>query len=114
MTRRPMTRSRKVRIFEAAGGICHICLSRIDGVRERWDAEHVIPLAAGGEDDDDNLRPAHVACHRGKTTEDAKVIAKTKRVRAKHIGAVPKRRGFLTNKDGPWKARLGKSPERRT
>ena len=113
MSRRPMTRSRKVRIFEVAGGICHICGSKIDGVRERWDAEHVIPLAAGGDDDDDNLRPAHVACHRGKTTEDAKVIAKTKRVRAKHMGAAPKRSRFATSRTGAWKAKVGGQVERR-
>lgn len=89
MTRRSMSRTRRVRIFDAAGGACHICAGCIQP-GEAWEVEHVIPLVISGDDSDDNLRPAHVKCHRAKTTEDAGTIAKAKRVHAKHIGAKPK------------------------
>lgn len=94
MSRRRMSTTRRVRIFEAAGGVCHICGGKIDATRERWDADHVIPLELSGDDSDDNLRPAHERCHRAKTsTEDVPRIAKAKRVRAKHLGAAkPKRK----------------------
>ena len=71
MTRIRRTALQRLRIFEAAAGLCHICGGRIDGTRERWDVEHVIPLALGGEDADHNIRPAHAACHRAKSARDA-------------------------------------------
>ena len=86
MTRR-MSTTRRARIFEAHGGRCHICGERIDGTRERWDVEHVVPYALTRDDSDDNLAPAHIACHREKTREDVARIAKAKRVKAKHEGA---------------------------
>lgn len=86
MTRR-MSPTRRARIFESAGGICHICGDKIDGIREKWEVEHVIALEISRDDTDDNLRPAHVACHKAKTKEDAGTIAKAKRVHRKHTGA---------------------------
>ena len=106
MTRRSMSTTRRVRIFEAADGRCHLCGVKI-GVGEAWEAEHRIALAAGGTDDDDNLAPAHIACHRSKTTDDAKLIAKVKRVRAKHIGAkAPPRATIPGSKGSRWKRKL--------
>lgn len=89
MTRRRMSTTRRARIFAAHNGVCHICKATIDGTRERWDADHVIPLQMSGDDSDDNLAPAHERCHRDKTAgKDIPQIAKAKRVYAKHIGAV--------------------------
>ncbi len=98
MTRRAMTALRRARVFDAAHGICHLCRIAIK-TGEAWEVEHVIALECGGTDDDANLRPAHVACHKIKTADDHKAGAKLKRVRARHIGAhVPKQpiqsRGF--------------------
>ena len=108
---RQMSASRRARIFAAAGGICHICETRIDGVRERWDADHVVPYALTCDDSDDNLRPAHERCHRGrdsKTSDDVKVIAKAKRVERKHIGAAPTSRHPLPDgRNSPWKRKIG-------
>jgi len=88
MTRRRMSPTRRARIFQAHGGVCHICGQVIDGTRERWDADHVIALEISGDDSDDNLRPAHEACHRAKSDkQDAPTIAKAKRVAGKHSGA---------------------------
>lgn len=81
-SRRSLSTTRKLRIFEAAGGLCHICGTKIFG--KGWDAEHVIPLALGGADDDRNLRPAHKACHGDKTKIDNASWSKAKRMRAKH------------------------------
>lgn len=106
MTRRRLSTSARVALFEAAGGRCHICGGRI-AVGDAWDADHVIPLAMGGEDGGDNLAPAHRACHRGagsKTSEDVAAIAKAKRVRAKHLGAAAAPRATLPgSKASRWK-----------
>lgn len=85
MTRR-MSTTRRARIFEAHGGTCHICGVKIDGTRERWDVEHIVPYALTRDDSDGNLAPAHAACHAPKTKQDVAAIAKAKRVSAKHTG----------------------------
>jgi 5-methylcytosine-specific restriction protein A len=83
--RRSLSPTRRVKIFEDAGGRCHICEGKIFG--KEWDVEHVIPLALGGADDASNMRPAHKSCHGEKTKADAASWSKAKRIRAKHIGA---------------------------
>lgn len=72
-------------MFELADGLCHICGMRIRAA-EKWDIEHVIPLALGGADNPPNMRPAHKACHAPKTAADVASIAKAKRQKARHIG----------------------------
>ncbi len=107
MTRRRMNTTRRARIFQAANGICHICGEPIDGTRERWDADHVIPLEISGDDSDDNLRPAHERCHRAKTSkEDAPTIAKCKRVAAKHSGARKAKATLPGSKHSKWKRKI--------
>jgi 5-methylcytosine-specific restriction endonuclease McrA len=107
MTRRRMNTTRRARIFQAANGICHICGEQIDGTKERWDADHVIPLEISGDDSDDNLRPAHERCHRAKTSkEDAPAIAKCKRVAAKHIGARETRQSLPGGRKSKWKKKI--------
>lgn len=89
--RKKRTPLQAMALFEQHGGICHICGQKIDGTREGWDLEHVIALEISGDDSDENLRPAHKACHAEKTRDDKGRIAKAKRVRAKHLGAKKKR-----------------------
>jgi 5-methylcytosine-specific restriction protein A len=47
--------------------ICHIC--HHPGATQ---ADHVIPLAEGGPDTEQNMRPAHPDCHQAKTRQEAK------------------------------------------
>jgi hypothetical protein len=62
---------------------CYICGLPIYPAREAWEADHPIAHALGGTE----LRPAHVKCHRVKTTtQDVPAIAKSKRVFDKHYG----------------------------
>jgi 5-methylcytosine-specific restriction protein A len=87
MNRRRLTRAQKVRIFDAAHGICHICNSKIFvECGERWEVEHRKPLWLGGTDDFGNMSPAHIRCHRGKTVREHVTRLKGIRQRAKHLG----------------------------
>lgn len=107
MSRKRWTALRRARLFDAHNGLCHICGLKIDAVRGGFEVEHVIPLALGGEDDEANCRPAHVACHKGKTADDKAQIAKTNRVRAKHLGAREKPRRIMPgSKASKWKKPL--------
>lgn len=88
MTRRRLSTKARAAIFAAANGICHICGTAIQAT-EAWDADHLVPLALGGEDSPENMRPAHAKCHRGagsKTSDDVAKIAKAKRNEARHKG----------------------------
>jgi Restriction endonuclease len=56
------------RICARDGYICWLCHHPIDPAlrvpqRQAATVDHVIPLAAGGTDDDANLRPAHLGCN---------------------------------------------------
>jgi len=87
MARHRLSTRERVRCFDDAGGLCHICLTKIQA-GQRWEVSHPIPLEAGGDDVPENRRPAHYACHRTVTAEqDIPMIAKIKRILAKHIGA---------------------------
>lgn len=87
MSRRSLSKSQRLDVLHAAGGLCHICGQTINLARgDKMEIEHVIPIALGGLDDAINTRPAHRACHAQKTKSDVKTIAKAKRVKAKHTG----------------------------
>ena len=104
--RRNWTALRRAKVFEAHGGRCHLCGERIDGTREPWELEHIIPLALGGEDDERNVAPAHVSCHRAKTLIDKGNIAKANRVRAKHIGAHVSASPLPGGRKSKWKKKM--------
>ena len=94
--RKTHSRKDRARIFAGNDGKCHLCEGRI-AVGEAWEVEHVIPYALTQDDSDGNLKPAHIKCHRVKTTDDVTAIAKVERIRAKHFG--------FTKKRGWWKPR---------
>ena len=99
--RRSFSPKDRARIFAANNGICHICNSAIDGVREAWEVEHVIAWALTRDDSDSNLRPAHKKCHREqKTAKDVAVIAQAKRREARHTGAI-KPKGSIASPPKP-------------
>lgn len=85
--RKSFSPKERLRLFTLHGGICWLCGSKIDGVREAWEVEHTLALALGGDNSDDNLRPAHVRCHKAKTAVDVAKTAKANRQRARHLGA---------------------------
>lgn len=102
-----LSTTRRVKVFEDARGLCHICEQKIFG--KEWEVEHVIPLALGGADDESNMRPAHTACHAGKTRDDNASWTKAKRVRAKHIGAHRKRTYWPCGKGTKWKMKVDRT-----
>lgn len=86
MTRRHISARERMDIWTRCGGVCHICGAKIDGTHEAWDVEHIIALAMGGDDHGDNLAPAHRSCHRRKTAEDVRAVAKAARMQQRAAG----------------------------
>jgi 5-methylcytosine-specific restriction endonuclease McrA len=109
-----MTRRRKIgereraRIFLAHNGCCHICGGKIDGLHKAWDVDHIIPLEMGGDDEGDNLAPAHRACHAQKTaTEDVPQIRKAQRMERRKMGIRKQpTRSLPGSKASGWKKKL--------
>lgn len=85
-SRRSLSPMRRLAIFEAARGICHLCGLRIQAPPDKWEVEHVRPIGLLGEDAEANMAPAHVDCHAVKTKADVASIAKAKRSKARHLG----------------------------
>jgi 5-methylcytosine-specific restriction endonuclease McrA len=112
MGRRSFSQKDRARIFAANNGVCHLCNGAIT-VGDAWEIEHVIAWELTRDDSDENLRPAHIKCHKIKThTEDRPAINKAKRREAAHLGVKrPKKklqgRGFAKT-DKP--KRVEKSP----
>ena len=88
--RKAMTPARKKRIYKAHDGKCWRCKEPFkEGEAVEYD--HMLALARGGTDDDENIGPCHVHCHKLKTFGGSTKlgshiyeIAKTKRLKKKH------------------------------
>ena len=107
MTKRPsLSTAQRVRLFDLHGGICHLCGGKIDGTREAWEIEHILARGLGGEDTDENMKPAHVNCHKPKTADDRQKMAKADRQRKKHIGAHRPRQKIPGSRGTKWKRKL--------
>lgn len=113
MKRRRWTDLQRLGIFTANGGICHLCGGKINAVKEPWELEHVIALAMGGDDDEANLRPAHVRCHKGKTRQDAGNLSKARSREVRHMGAHKARNPLPGSKASGWKKKMSGEVERR-
>ena len=84
--RKPMPGMRRLKIFEAAGGICCLCDLKIR-VGKKWIVEHKIALVLGGADTDENCGPAHEDCRRIKDKVDVADGARAKR--RKYLAQIP-------------------------
>jgi 5-methylcytosine-specific restriction protein A len=112
--RKRRTAEHREAICKARNWLCHICELPVDPVHQRWELDHIIPLASGGKDDDDNLAPAHAKCHLTKTINDVGKIAKGKRMRAFHLGTkVPPQRIMPGSRRSKWKKKLDGTVVRR-
>jgi hypothetical protein len=93
--RKRLTDKERLQMFIAHKGICCICDTKIDGVRERWIDEHEIALWLGSLSDEDQARlngllnrgPAHETCAKLKTSKEATERARMRSFAEFHHGA---------------------------
>jgi 5-methylcytosine-specific restriction protein A len=113
--RRPtFSTSFRLNLFLIKKGLCAACTQKIDAGKA-WDIDHIVPLALGGTNAADNLQILCRPCHRSKTTQsDIPRIAKTKRLKAHHLGArAPSTRPIPGSRHSPWKRKMDGSVVRR-
>jgi len=114
-TRRPVfSTSFRLNLFLKRKGTCASCSQKIDAGKA-WDIDHILPLALGGMNEPNNLQILCKPCHQAKTTkDDIPRIAKTKRLKARHLGArSPSTRPLPGSRRSPWKRKLDGSVVRR-
>ena len=69
----------RLRLFRLHGQVCHICSQPIDGVRQKWEIEHIISRGMIGAAADTDVMPGSRAsafkrCMDGRTVRrDAEV-----------------------------------------
>ncbi|MEM2153791.1 MAG: HNH endonuclease signature motif containing protein [Nitrososphaeria archaeon] len=61
------------KLSESQGGRCFICNRNIFLESDGWEIDHIIPRAAGGKDEPNNLAVVHVECNRKKLDSDLRV-----------------------------------------
>jgi len=113
--RRPtFSTSFRLSLFLRRKGTCAGCNQKIEAGKA-WDIDHILPLALGGANEPDNLQILCRSCHRSKTSlSDVPRIAKTKRIKARHLGArAPSTRPILGSRHSPWKRKMDGTVVRR-
>jgi 5-methylcytosine-specific restriction protein A len=89
--RRPLTKKQRSLFLLEHGSRCYWCGEPI--VNDEFDDEHVLARELGGTDAMSNRKPIHRRpCHKEKTAEDRRLIAKGNRIRKKISGLDPVRR----------------------
>jgi 5-methylcytosine-specific restriction enzyme A len=104
--RRRLSTMQRLALFLAAKGQCQACGWRLDpGIR--WEIDHIVPLALGGDDTDANLQVLCKACHGGKTArQDKPRLAKALRQQLFHLGARKSRFPLFGSKKSELKRRV--------
>jgi 5-methylcytosine-specific restriction protein A len=113
--RRPtFSTSFRLNLFLKRKGMCTACRRKIEAGKA-WDIDHILPLALGGTNEPNNLQILCRPCHRAKTIQsDVPRIAKTKRLKARHLGArAPSIRPIPGSRRSPWKRKMDGSVVRR-
>lgn len=92
--RKEFQKSVRLQAWERSGGHCESCGVKIrPGNGPHYD--HRIPDIVGGEPTIENCQVLCRSCHGVKTaTKDVPAIAKTKRIRNRHVNADDRRPGF--------------------
>jgi 5-methylcytosine-specific restriction endonuclease McrA len=92
MSRKRLSSTRVIDIFEAYDKKCYVCKEQLGG-RDSWHLDHVVARCIGGKDEIENLAPICLTCHGIKTDKgvfsDKSRGAKVKRVRLEQTGYKP-------------------------
>jgi hypothetical protein len=112
MTRAEFSKTTKFVAWQRAKGHCEQCTAKL--FVGQYEYHHDLEDAFNGGNNLSNCVVLCKTCHGAITKSRAPIIAKSNRVRAKHIGIKRRRSSFATNKSGPFKRRMDGTVERRT
>ena len=111
-TRTEFSKKTKLQRFQIANGMCEECGTKLRPGKIEYD--HYLPCVFGGDGSLDNCRVLCSACHRHKTgKKDVPEIAKSNRIRAKHVGARVSRRPMPGSRRSLYKKKFDGTVVRR-
>ena len=63
------------RLFARQGSVCFLCEEPIDAdlQRDMLEVDHIVPVASGGKDEENNLALTRESCNRRKSASDLRV-----------------------------------------
>lgn len=109
--REEFSKRTKLEAFTRANGRCEKCSARLSPGNIEY--HHAKEAAFEGPATLENCTVLCKTCHREITNQRAAVIAKSNRVRAKHLGIRPQRPSFQTNRNAAFKKRMDGTVVRR-
>jgi hypothetical protein len=104
MKRREFTKTVKLDAWNRCGGSCERCTARL--YPGKFDYHHDKDDTFGGAPTLDNCVVLCDSCHSTITRDRAPIIAKSNRVRARHLGARRPKYRWPHGKDSPTKRKL--------
>lgn len=102
--RKPLSRKQRLAVFMKTQGTCYLCTQKLDV--KGWEAEHPQALELLGPADIEALMPICKPCHKVKTADDRKAIAKANSTRDRHIGALESKTPLPCGRKSPLKKRM--------
>lgn len=87
MARREFSRAIKVQVIKRATRDGAVYCEKCGALAKRWQIDHVIADAHGGEPALSNAELICEPCYTTKNAKDTTVAAKLKRIEARHLGA---------------------------
>lgn len=103
--RKPLTNRQRLEMFLRHKGVCCLCGTKIDAVRDMWD-EHINPLWLNGDNSAENRAPAHMRCAKEKTAKESGERAKIRRVAEAHYGAKRSKTPMPCGRRSKWKRKF--------
>jgi 5-methylcytosine-specific restriction endonuclease McrA len=108
--RQEFSKTVKITAWKRADGRCEKCTAKL--FTGNIEFHHVQEATFSGEPTLENCLCLCRACHSKITRDRAPVIAKSSRVRARHLG-IKKRSSFVGSKMSPWKKTFSRGWVRR-
>lgn len=113
MSRTEFPKSVRFSAIKRCKGFCEGCNAVLRAAQ--FDFDHDLPAEFGGEATLENCKVLCKTCHRTKTSKtDIPAIAKSNRVRNRHLGIRKSSRPMPGSRASGWKRKLNGTVERRS
>ena len=106
VSRQEFSRTTKLKAYAASNGVCQCGCGQPFNAKNRPEYDHRIPCEQGGDNSLENCVVLRSDCHKAKTKDDMKVIAKSRSVRARDVNARTPKAKLPFGKDSPLKKKF--------
>lgn len=97
----------RIRVWDRDGGRCQCGCNRKIVAGEKWDTDHTVALANGGENRERNLRTLLAEHHKAKTVRDVALKSQTYKHRLHHQGIKKSKNPMPCGRESKFKKLVG-------